>query len=371
MFWARLLVLAAALALSGSAMTQTSPGFVQGTVLNAGSLNTAFQAKTDWPLIVPATNLAAGNVAGGVTGILPVTNGGTGSNTSTGSGSVVLATAPTIGTSETVPLVIGGTAVGSSLTLQSTSGVGTTDFIRFLTGNNGATEAVRILDSGFFGVGTAAPQFKLHVNTNAGSLASFPPNATAFLVDADTVTTLLALDAYGTGANPVLSMRAARGTGATPAALQSGDFILTLSGSGYGTSAFSNPNRALMTFSASENWTNANHGTQIAFSTVTSGGDTRAVAMTIQNSGGVSVGTVTDPGIGALLTNTFVKATTTIQHVTKYSAAGTPLPTCNAGAEGTRAAVSDATAPTYLATYVSGGAVHAPVYCDGTNWKMN
>lgn len=58
-----------------------------------------------------------------------------------------------------------------------------------------------------------------------------------------------------------------------------------------------------------------------------------------------------------------------LQHTLIYSAAGTPLPTCNAGAEGTHAAVSDATAPTYLAAYVSGGAVHAPVYCDGTSWK--
>lgn len=53
---------------------------------------------------------------------------------------------------------------------------------------------------------------------------------------------------------------------------------------------------------------------------------------------------------------------------TVYSAAGTALPTCNAGAEGTHAVVSDATSPTYHGTYTSGGAVHSPVYCDGTNW---
>ncbi len=46
------------------------------------------------------------------------------------------------------PLVIGGSAIGSSLSLQSTSGVGTVDYIKFLVGNNGATEAMRIVDNG-------------------------------------------------------------------------------------------------------------------------------------------------------------------------------------------------------------------------------
>ncbi|MEK7646830.1 MAG: helix-turn-helix domain-containing protein, partial [Patescibacteria group bacterium] len=52
----------------------------------------------------------------------------------------------TMDTSLTNPLLIGGTAVGSSLALQSTSGVGTTDFIKFTVGNNGGTEAMRIIN---------------------------------------------------------------------------------------------------------------------------------------------------------------------------------------------------------------------------------
>src|SRR3990167_177461 len=51
---------------------------------------------------------------------------------------------PTISTSITCPLFIGGTAVGSSLILRSTSGVGTTDSIIFQVGNNGATERMKI-----------------------------------------------------------------------------------------------------------------------------------------------------------------------------------------------------------------------------------
>ena len=74
--------------------------------------------------------------------------------------------------------------------------------------------------------------------------------------------------------------------------------------------------------------------------------------------------------IGFSVDGTGKAAAITLQSTTKYSAAGTPLPTCNAGAEGTRAAVIDATAPAYNANYASGGAVHAAVYCNGTNWVM-
>jgi len=53
---------------------------------------------------------------------------------------------------------------------------------------------------------------------------------------------------------------------------------------------------------------------------------------------------------------------------TIYSAAGTALPSCTSGLKGARTVVSDATGPTYLANYASGGAVVAPVMCNGTNW---
>ena len=56
---------------------------------------------------------------------------------------------PTLTTSLTIPLLIGGTTTTSTLTLRSTSGVGAAGAdIIFQTGNNGATEAMRIDNSG-------------------------------------------------------------------------------------------------------------------------------------------------------------------------------------------------------------------------------
>jgi hypothetical protein len=46
------------------------------------------------------------------------------------------------------------------------------------------------------------------------------------------------------------------------------------------------------------------------------------------------------------------------------------LPSASAYGKGARAFVSDALAPAFGATVVSGGAVAVPVYSDGTNWKV-
>lgn len=57
-----------------------------------------------------------------------------------------------------------------------------------------------------------------------------------------------------------------------------------------------------------------------------------------------------------------------VAHGVIYSAAGTAIPSCVAGLNGQEAVVSDATTPTFLATYASGGGVVSPVMCNGSNW---
>ncbi len=64
-----------------------------------------------------------------------------------------------------IPIMIGGIATTSDLSLQTTSGVGTTGAdMHFLVGNNGATEAMTILNAGTIGIGTAAPVNSLNVD---------------------------------------------------------------------------------------------------------------------------------------------------------------------------------------------------------------
>jgi hypothetical protein len=79
-----------------------------------------------------------------------VNNGATDAMTISAAGVVTIPNAEIIQSSLTTPIVYGGTTASSSLTLQSTSGAGTTDNIIFKTGNAGATTALTI------GTGTSA-----------------------------------------------------------------------------------------------------------------------------------------------------------------------------------------------------------------------
>lgn len=54
-----------------------------------------------------------------------------------------------------IPIMLGGASASSTLSLRSTSGVGTTDAILFQVGNNGATEAGRINNNGSWTIGKA------------------------------------------------------------------------------------------------------------------------------------------------------------------------------------------------------------------------
>jgi len=104
---------------------------------------------------------------------IPGTLAVTGAQTFTG--------ATTASTSVTSPLLIGGTGTTSSLTYKTTTGVGTTgaDHI-FQVGNNGATEAMRILNNGNVGIGTTSPGAKLDVNgtANISGITTFGAQAT-------------------------------------------------------------------------------------------------------------------------------------------------------------------------------------------------
>lgn len=73
-------------------------------------------------------------------------------------GPYISPTAPAFSTSVTSPLIIGGTGTtGTQLTLQTTTGVGTTDAFKFAGGNNGAT-TFGTLNSVGLGLGAAPSQ---------------------------------------------------------------------------------------------------------------------------------------------------------------------------------------------------------------------
>lgn len=98
-----------------------------------------------------ATVTTNASLAGVITSVGNITS--IASQTGTGS-KFVVDTSPTFITSITTPAIIGGTGTTSTLTYKTTTGIGVAgaDHI-FLVGNNGATEAMRILNSGYVGIG--------------------------------------------------------------------------------------------------------------------------------------------------------------------------------------------------------------------------
>ena len=156
--------------------TPTAKLDVSGSVIITGSLNVLGSITTTGTLtaqtlvvqtITSSTDFVTGSTRFG--SLLANTHQFTGSVSMTGS--LAVTGTATISTSLTNPLLIGGTTTTSTITYQPTSGVGTTgaDHI-FKVGNNGATEAMRILNSGNVGIGTASPTYRTHIETTGADV---------------------------------------------------------------------------------------------------------------------------------------------------------------------------------------------------------
>lgn len=163
----------------------------------------------------------------------------------TGNGAAVFGTTPTFNTNITAPLIIGGTAVGSSVKLQSTSGTGTTAglAIEGWGGTNGGTNLFNVYNDAQFLVNTTTRNpasglgiFRVGQGTSTvdiGEVASgfggawfstTTPSATNYILKSDGSTTTLN-SATTLNLSRSNTIKVAIGTGTisfTPGALSSG-----------------------------------------------------------------------------------------------------------------------------------------------------
>jgi hypothetical protein len=196
------------------------------------------------------TTLASAGIVSGTGASTQVTYW-TGANTVSGDSGFTYDAATdtaTLGTAAIVPTVYGGSAVGSDLSLCSTSGAGDgTDTLLLKVGNNCATTVATVNSTGI-GVGSAP----------IGTLST-----------ASNTDGWLYLSRYETSVNAVgtVFMRA-RGTSALPSALAANDVIGTLCAKGYHSGgAFNSVCTGLIRFIAAEAFTGAAQGTNIGFYT--------------------------------------------------------------------------------------------------------
>jgi len=265
--------------------------------------------------------------------LVPVSAGGTGTTTSTGTGSVVLSDSPTFTTaitstgalqltgSDTVnqniataqttgSLTIGGTSATGAITIGQSTG---TQTVNIATGNN--TTTAKSVNIGTGGSGSSATTIEIGTATGG---------ATTVRGGFTTVITTQSNEIGLSQTTGTINIGGSAGTGAIALGRSTGAQSVSISGG------------------------------------ATTSGTTKTVSI---GTGGLA-GSTTNINMGATASAVTVTVRGLI-NVRVYTVA--TLPT---GIAGSRAFVSDALAPVFGSIVAGGGAVNVPVYYDGTNWRV-
>lgn len=182
---------------SSASTWATSAALAANAIVIGGGAGAAPATTTTGTGVLTALGINVGTAGAFVVngGALGTPSSGTVTNL-TGTASIningtVGATTPTTGsfttvtasTSTTSPIIIGGTGTTSTLTLQPTSGVGTTGAdIVFKVGNNGATEAGRVLNAATFQWGGIASASRVLTIDNLGrTIQRYDDNSLQYL----------------------------------------------------------------------------------------------------------------------------------------------------------------------------------------------
>ena len=155
------------------------------------------------------------------------------------------------------------TAMGGMIQFQTTQ-----------NGTNVLTPRMTITHDGNVGIGTTNPGNSFEIVRDQQ--------------DANIVVTSFS-GATGQSGIPGLFFQAARGTVATPTAVQANDVLGVVGGNGYGTTGFGDVNTAIGMLAA-ENWTDTAHGTAMGFTTTPLGSVDMQINMAILPTGNVSIG---------------------------------------------------------------------------------
>jgi hypothetical protein len=145
---------------------------------------------------------------------------------------------------------------------------------------------------------TATIVGNLLVNQNTGALPAALSGAALRIAATDATLCRLQMDAFGSSVNAVLTGTRARGTAAGPTAVQTADTLFSVVAFGYGATGYSSGNRGSMNIEATENWTDAAHGTQQTFKTTPNGAIVPVIALTLGQDQSAKVAGVLIAGTG-------------------------------------------------------------------------
>ena len=280
-------------------------------LLGNGTGNVAFAAPgtTGYPLLSSgaSSNPAFGQLSltAGVTGTLPVANGGTGTATAFTVGSVVFAGA---------------------------SGVYTQNNANFFWDNTNK----------YLGIGTLAPIAHLTILSTAGGTVpsgTLPAGTDLYVVGADSGQTRITQDSFASYV--AFTGRRADGTAASPSAVQSGEVISQFTGRGYGASQWAAASTGLLQIQAEGNFTNTSNPTSVSILTTPSASVTAVEAFRFGPAGQFGIGGATYGASGYVFTSGGASAAPTWSQVSLSAGVTGTLPATNGGTGQSSYAVGD------------------------------
>ena len=220
----------------------------------------------------------------------------------TGTGSIVLSTAPTFATSITSPAVYGGTGTASTLTLQSTTGVGATDSVVIKVGNNGGTIALTAASSGTVTIGTLNLTNALGAAYGGTGLTSFAAANNAIYSTSSSALTAGTLPVAAGGTNLTsyaigdILYASASTTISKLAAVAIGQ-VLASAGTGTAPAYTSTPSVTSVTSASLYGGTAASSTLTLQSTTASSGTFTDSIVLKVNNAGSVTAMTAVASGI--------------------------------------------------------------------------
>jgi parallel beta helix pectate lyase-like protein len=159
-----------------------------------------------------------------------------------------------------------------------------------------AEVVAKIAAGGNVGIGTAAPDRPLVVDSSSNTLAA---GNSSFILQGESNKERMEVRSFGPAGNfaPVFMGMGARGTMASPLAVVSGDILLMMKGFGWNGAAYgganpaNNSSAADVAIYAAETHTTTAKGSYIDFQTTANGTTARATKVRIGNDGKVGIGT--------------------------------------------------------------------------------